>query len=346
MSRQAIPTDPRRILLIKPSALGDIVHALPILNLIHLRWPTAQITWLVTPAFAGLLRGHPMISELMIFDRKHYAQSWWNPKAMLDWRQFKRSLRQSNFDLVIDLQGLFRSGFLSFQTGAACRVGFEDAREGGWVFYTHRVRVDTWDQHAIGRYLKITRALGCPDGPIEFPFVIDDADRVSVRQLLANIGNYAVLLPGTIWNTKRWPVERFAALVQPLRQQFGMESVVAGGPADGALGRQIPGVDLTGKTNLRQLVALLEGAALVIANDSGPMHIAAALGRPLVTVFGPTNPLRNGPYGREDCVVRTDIPCSPCYSRTCRHHSCMRWMMIETVLQAARRQLGAVPLPR
>jgi ADP-heptose:LPS heptosyltransferase len=116
--------------------------------------------------------------------------------------------------------------------------------------------------------------------------------------------------------------------------------VVAGGPDAVPLAAQIPGAaNLTGQTTLRQLVALLRRAALVIANDSGPMHIAAALNRPLVTIFGPTNPLRTGPYGRDDSVVRLDIPCSPCYSRKCSHISCMKWLNIEPVLETAGKQM-------
>jgi ADP-heptose:LPS heptosyltransferase len=152
---------------------------------------------------------------------------------------------------------------------------------------------------------------------------------------------YAVLLPGTNWLTKRWPVERFKSMVAPLRDRFGLKSVVAGSPGEVDLAERVAGgINVAGKTTLRQLVALLQGAELVIANDSGPMHIAAALGKPMVTLFGPTNPVRTGPYAREDTVLRLDIPCSPCYSRTCSHQSCLQWMGIEPVLEAAEKQLA------
>jgi ADP-heptose:LPS heptosyltransferase len=152
-----------------------------------------------------------------------------------------------------------------------------------------------------------------------------------------------VLLPGTNWDTKRWDVAKFAALVEPLRERFGFTSVVAGGPDVVELAKRIPGaIDLAGKTSLKQLVALLEGAAVVIANDSGPMHIAAALGRPLVTVFGPTNPVRTGPWNRMDTVARLAIACSPCYSRRCAHTSCMTWLTPEHVLERVARQLESV----
>jgi ADP-heptose:LPS heptosyltransferase len=175
---------------------------------------------------------------------------------------------------------------------------------------------------------------------VEFHFAVDDADRAAVAGMVPP-GPYAVLMPGANWATKQWPVERFAALVEPIRRRFGFASVVAGGPDVSHLAAKIAGApDLTGKTNLRQLVALLERASLVIANDSGPMHIAAALDRPLVTPYGPTNPVRTGPYGRGESVVRLDIPCSPCYSRHCSHQSCLQWLTIDPVLELAGRQIA------
>ena len=333
------PSPPRRILIIKPSAIGDVVHALPVLNLLRRKWPEAHISWLVTPACAGLLERHPQLDEVIRFDRKEFGRGWRSPRVALDLLRFMWSLRARRFDLVVDLQGLFRSGWMALETFAPVRVGPANAREGAWLFYTHRVRTGSDEQHAIERYLTIAQALGCERGPVEFHFAVDDDDRAAVAAMVPT-GPYAVLMPGANWATKQWPVERFAALVEPVRRRFGLESVVAGGPDVSGLARQIPGaIDLAGKTNLRQLVALLERAALVVANDSGPMHIAAALGRPLVTPYGPTNPVRTGPFGRLDSVVRLDIPCSPCYSRRCCHQSCLQWLTIDPVLELAERQM-------
>jgi lipopolysaccharide heptosyltransferase II len=265
---------------------------------------------------------------------------WRNPKSAAGLLSFMSSLRRRGFDLVIDLQGLFRSGWLAWQTRAPVRVGLASAREGASFFYTHCVEVGTPNQHAIDRYLKVTAALGCDPQPIEFPFHATEEDRKHVDGLLENDEPFAVLLPGTNWQTKRWPVENFAALVPPLAERFGLRSVVAGSGGDSELAKSIGGIDVTGKTNLRQLVALLERAQIVIANDSGPMHIAAALGRPLVTLFGPTNPIRTGPYRRNETVLRLDMPCSPCYSRTCCHQSCLQWLKVEAVLEEVENQIG------
>lgn len=337
-----LPGEPQRILIVKPSALGDVVHALPILNLLRLRWPKAHIAWLVMPAFAGLLEGHPQLDRVIPFERRQLAKAWKDPGRLGELFRLTRDLREARFDLVIDLQGLLRSGWLTSRTRAPVRVGFANAREGAPLFYTHRVPVRSKEVHAIERYLSVAEALGCGRQPVRFIFPTDDTDRAAVAEMLGGIDRYAVLLPGTNWATKRWPVEHFAETARKVRERMGLGIVVAGGADVTGLAARIPfDANLAAGTSIRQLVALLERAELVIANDSGPMHIAAALGRPLVTLFGPTNPIRTGPYNRPDTVARVDIPCSPCYSRRCSHTSCMRWLTPESVLSIAGVQLRA-----
>lgn len=336
-----LPTPPARVLIIKPSAIGDVVHALPVLDLLRRRWPAARYSWLVTPACAGILDGHPMLHEVIRFERKRYGRAWRSPRALAALFRFAQGLHGRGFDLTIDLQGLFRSGWLAAATRAPVRVGLADARELAPAFYTHAVPVGDRERHAVERYLCVAEALGCGRGPVRFPFATDDADRAHVAAMVPP--RYAVLLPGTNWQTKRWPVEKFAALVAPLGERFGLAVVAAGAPHEASLCGQVGGVvNLAGRTTLRQLVALIERAKLVVANDSGPMHIAAALGRPLVTPFGPTNPLRTGPYRRMESVIRADLPCSPCYSRKCSHQSCLRWVGTEAVLEMALQQMGDV----
>jgi heptosyltransferase-1 len=331
---------PRRLLIIKPSAIGDIVHALPVLPRLRRLWPRAEITWLVTPACAPLVRDHPMIDHVILFDRKRLAGGWYNPAAFYELCKFVIDLRERNFDLVIDLQGLFRSAWVALASGATCRVGFSNAREGAPLFYTHQVDCSWEMDHAVERYLKIATALGCPDGPVQTTLVVGDEDRRYIQSLLPPGLRYAVLMPGTLWETKRLPAERFAELVRPLKEKFGLATVLAGSPADSQFASLIPAdFNLCGKTNLRQIVALLERADLVVANDTGPMHMAAALGRPLVTPYGPTSPIRTGPFGRMDSVIQLDLRCSPCYSRTCSHQSCMQWIDTESLLSLAQIQV-------
>jgi len=344
---------PRRILIIKPSSLGDVTHTLPFLKLLRRRWPKAHISWLVSPACAGLLEGRSDLDDLILFDRKRLGKAWWNPAAAIDLFRFRREMRRRQFDLVIDLQGLLRSGWMAWETGAPVRIGFSNARELSWLFYTVCVPIDTMEQHAIDRYLRMAAALGCETEPVRFDLAASAADHAYIDRLV-DARRFAVLLPAATWPTKRWPIENYAQLVRPLRQQFGLETVVAGGPDAIDLAASVHGaINVAGKTTLGQLVALLEKAELVIANDSGPMHMAAALGRPLVAIFGPTNAIRTGPYRRPESVVRTGTDCSPCYRKRCRSCKCVRDISVEAVLAAAQRQLDeparghlSAPIPR
>src|SRR5205085_118388 len=167
------------------------------------------------------------------FERQLFGTGWRSPAAVVQLFRFARGLRDQKFDLVLDLQGLFRSGWIVAQTKAPVRAGLSNAREMGWLSYTHKVPT-SWDLHAVERYLDLADALGCGQEPVEFHFAVDDDDRQAIAAMLRDLaagngtdGGYAVLLPGTIWETKRWPVERFAALVGPLRDRFGLRSVVA-----------------------------------------------------------------------------------------------------------------------
>jgi lipopolysaccharide heptosyltransferase I len=334
---------PRRVLIIKPSAIGDVVHALPVLPRLRKLWPKAKLSWLITPACAALVQRHPMVDEVILFQRKRWGRGWYSPWALGDLSGFIGKLRQREFDVVIDLQGLLRSAWIAMASGAPRRIGFSNAREFAPLFDTELVDCSWDNEHAVQRYLKIASALGCGDGPAEFCFAVDDDDRSYISKLIPPSTPYAVLMPGTNWDTKRWPAARFAALVKPLKERFGLEAVLAGSSADAGLARQIPAkFNLIAKTSLRQIVALLERAQLVIGNDTGPMHMAAALGIPLVCPYGPTDPRRTGPFERPESVVRINLPCSPCYSRTCSHRSCMEWLGIAPVLETAAQQTSSI----
>jgi lipopolysaccharide heptosyltransferase I len=319
-----------------------VVHTLPILNLLARRWPEAKISWLVTPTCAPLLEGHPQLEEVIQFNRNRFGHAWRSHTSSAAFVRLIASLSRKKFDWVLDFQGLFRSGFISWATEAEVRVGFDDAREGAPVFYTHAVSSGGWwHQHAIGRYLSMAEAVGCDRGPVEFHFVVRAADRAAAEEWVPLSTRYAVLIPGSIWPTKQWPPEKFAELAARLRRSMGLETVLLGGAADAEVAGKIETrFNLVGRTTLPQSIALLERAALVVANDSGPMHIAAALGRPLVALFGPTNPILTGPYGRPGSVLRLDLPCGPCYGRSCAHHSCMQWLDVEAVLRRAESQMN------
>ncbi len=339
----------KRILLIKPSSLGDIIHALPVLRGLRNRYPDARIDWLVNTGFADLLRGHPDITNVVPFDRKSYAGIGLSPRATKDFYQFIRQLRASRYDCAVDLQGLFRSGFLAWSTGASVRLGFAQAREGAWLFYNRRVRVSA-DNHAVDRNMQLLHALTGLDEEVEFPLSLDASDTNSATAILSESKvdinqDFVAVVPGARWETKIWPSKYFAQAIDVLATTWDVPIILIGGPEDKTrcqaiadMCQQKP-VNLAGRTSVRQFATLLEKSSLVICHDSAAMHLAVAYHRPLVAMLGPTNPARTGPYRRPQSVVRLDLPCSPCYLRDlakCKHHHrCMEELTVDSVVSAA-----------
>jgi len=308
---------PKDILIIKPSALGDIVLALPALTALRKSFPKAKISWLVRPEFADLLREHPDLNTIISFDRRLLGKSWYNPKAFAELIKLLRRLHRERFDLVLDFQGLFRTGFLAWITGCKQRFGMAQTRECSSHFYTHKIPQDYSCIHLVDYYLKMAAAAGAQKGRPEFKLPEDAAAAETVKKLLLersiNPGNYVVFVPGAARPEKRWPIERFAQLADKIANKFGSSIIAVGSQAEqqyvdsrqAAVKTQI--VNLAGQTSVRELIALLKGASLVVSNDTGPGHIAAALGTPVVMIFGPTNPARVCPYNRPDCVVAVGL---------------------------------------
>jgi heptosyltransferase-1 len=338
--------DYRRILIIKPSSLGDVIHALPTLAALRDRFPSAHIDWLVKRQWAGVL------------ERVEGLDRIWPIEAGLQgWLRMVRPLRAAAFDLVIDLQGLFRSGAIAWLTGCHTRVGFANAREGSRFCYTQRVTVPLSDMHAVDRYLLIASAVDAsPKGAPEFRTRLTTTDHDRIAQLLKSSGvspgvPWIAMHVSARWDTKRWPPERFAAVADALQAQRLGPVALIGSPDDraatqGVIRRmQTMGIDLTGQTSAESLPALLASARLLVTNDSGPMHIAAAMGTPVVALFGPTSPLRTGPYGAKHRVLRSGVPCSPCFSRACRNPvqlECLTTIDPKDVVDAVREQLKEV----
>jgi len=338
----------KRILIIKPSSFGDVIHALPVLNGLRNRYPTAHISWMVSHSCAGLLEGHHALDEVIRFDRKRYGRIGRNFGITVEFIRFIKSLRARKFNLVVDLQGLFRSGFLSYACGADVRMGFATSREFEWVFYTHRVAPPRGDMHAVDRNYLFGRRLGFADVPISFDLPVGDDARVRAIRILQESGiksgeEYALIGPGTRWETKIWPAEYFGEVAGGIKSRHGLHVVLVGMQNESAIAEavaELAGVDvinLAGKTKLPELIALVEGARVVVMHDSGPMHLAMALGKPMVALYGPTNPQRTGPYGGDGSVVRLDLPCSPCYIRKLQdcpyNHRCMRELKPKMVLE-------------
>jgi len=320
-----MPDSLKNILIMKPSALGDIVLALPALTALRQSFPDAKISWLVRPEFAPLLENHPHLDEIIPFDRKSLGRAWCNPKALGALVRLISRLRSSKFDAVFDFQGLFRTAFLSWLSGCKKRFGKANSRELAHLFYTDQIVQDAKSIHLVDFYLKMVKAAGSSSpgksiiepapakAGVRFELPSDPADVDSVKKLLKNTGidsrKYVVFVPGSAHKTKCWPPERFADLADKITSQFNLPIIAVGAGSDKSLIEKIANlaesdvINFAGRTSLKELVELLRAARLVVSNDTGPGHIAAALGTPLVMMYSWSNPARIAPYDRPQCMV-------------------------------------------
>jgi lipopolysaccharide heptosyltransferase I len=339
---------PQRIALIKPSALGDIVHALPVLSALRRRFPQSHITWIVNRAYEPLLKNHPDLDATLAFDRGALKKGVVST-AMTAVR-FAQSLRGANFDLAIDLQGLFRSGLMTFATGAARRVGLSTAREGASHFYTDIMATPGLKEaHAVDRCWRVAEEFGVGDEPKQFRIPIDaEANTWTRSQLAKRERPYLVFAPGARWLTKRWPPEHFAELARIAHVRNGGTAIFVGTADETPLAEQVieladvPSLNLCGQTSLPKLVAVLAAADAVLANDSGPLHIAAALGRPVVAPYTCTEIRLHGPYGCRGAVA-TNVSCHGSYIRNCDHLSCMNELTPDRLIGPLHEALAAWP---
>jgi ADP-heptose:LPS heptosyltransferase len=259
--------------------------------------------------FAPLLEDHPHLDEIIPFDRRSLGKAWFHPGAFGTLLSLIRRLRRGRYDVVFDFQGLFRTASLVWLSGCKKRFGMAHAREFADVFYTHKVSQDLDSIHRVDFYLKIIQTAGACDLGVEFvlarkPDAVESVSRLLTRHGIAD-GNYAVLVPGSAHRDKCWPTDRFAALAEKISSQSGLSIVATGiAPEVSVVERlkglaNVPITNLAGQTSLSELIALLRAAKLVVSNDTGPGHIAAALNVPLVLIFGRSNPVRVAPYGRK-----------------------------------------------
>lgn len=332
----------RKMLVVKPSALGDIIHALPFLNAVSRSHPEIAIHWVAARGLHEILVDHPMIRKLWIIDKNAWKRAAAMPRTVREIMNLASGLRRERFDIVVDLQGLLRSGLICAVSGAGMRLGFSDAREGSPLFYTHGVNGGR-DVHAVTRCLRMAEALGCDTREVRFPLPALPA-RNQFPQWCG--GDYLVIAPGAGGAAKQWPV-RFLG---ELAARLPLKSLVVGGASDAVLAAEVErlsnghAVSIAGVTGLRELAAVIGGARALVSSDTGPMHIAAALNVPVVAVFGPTNPARTGPYGSIHTAVVADVPCSPCYKRKrCREWRCMESIGVRQVLDAVLSRLAEPP---
>ena len=336
-----------KILLLKPSSLGDVIQALPVLRLLKRRFPAAEIFWWIDSALAPLLEGDPDLAGTVRFERRR----WGKPRHWPEMLRSVRWLRAQNFDLVIDLQCLLRSGAFAWLASGKFLVGLDETREGARGFYDLAVPRKTFHTHAVDWYLAVMPPLGVPvqQNFQWLPARLAIAADVEKKWPLV-FSKLILLQPGARWLNKRWPVNHFAEFVRRLAERFpGAHFAVLGGKEDAPLGEIIlqaaPGkvLNLCGATSLPEMVEWVRRCDLLVTNDTGPMHVAAALGRPLLALFGPTAPERTGPYGQLENVLRIALPCSPCLKPFChfeKPEECLRAISPALVLQRAEKLLS------
>ena len=337
------------ILIIKLSAIGDVVHSLPLLEVLRGGFPCARIDWLIEEAASGIVEGHPDLNELIVFPRRSWLNRCIRKREYINVGKelitFFGELRKREYDVVIDLQGLLKSGVLTLLARGIRKIGLNGAREGSSLFVKEQVTFPGPEIHALDRYLFVAKHLGVADPVWSGKIPIYDTDKRYVDDLLVGLeGNRALVAvnPMAKWESKLWDLERFACLADVINENLGAAVIFTGSESDQiAIERIITGMrtkalNLAGKTNLKQLAYLYGKCTVVVSTDTGPMHMAAAMGSPVVAIFGPTSPLRTGPYGTKHRVVRAGLGCSPCFKKSCDDMSCMKKITADQVFDTAK----------
>jgi lipopolysaccharide heptosyltransferase I len=337
------------ILIVKLSAIGDVIHTLPALNAIRKHYPDARISWLVEEDTSDLVKGHPALDRVLVSKRKRWLKGLFGPSGWHNLREiyrFIKKLRDTRYDLIIDFQGLLKSGVLIALSRGKRKVGFGkgmDHQEFSYLFLNERIPAVSMDHHALLRGTMLLEAIGIPTGSIEYNLPVQAQDRELVDSLLLQHGirNSKLLVainPVAKWDTKLWAKAKFAELADRLVELHDASVVFTGSQQDHKTIQDIisrmetEAVNLAGETSLITLAALYEKTDLIVSTDTGPMHIAAALGTPVVALFGPTAPWRTGPFGSAQQVIRVELACNPCFKRQCETVECMEQISVGQVL--------------
>jgi heptosyltransferase-1 len=346
MEKRLINIDPpRSILLVKLSAIGDVVHTLPLLEVLRKNFPEARIDWLVEEEASPIIEAHKDIDHVIVSHRKS-----WQKRLLLhgdrlgvfpEVKRFFDDLRSQEYDLVIDLHGLFKSGLLTGLARGRRKIGFTGGKEGSVLFLTDRPYPFDCDRHALDRYLQAAEYLGCTINSWKGSIPVQAQDKSRIDPLLADRfspdDTLIAVNPMARWATKLWDMQSFSRLAQRLMEELSCRVLFTGGSSDRPVIQRIvkslnpPPPNLAGVTTLRELAYLYTRCRLVITTDTGPMHIAAAMGVPVVALFGPTAPWRTGPHGKGHHVIRKQLECSPCFKKKCTHMTCMHGITVEEV---------------
>ena len=351
-------TPPKKILIVKLSAIGDVVQTLPMMEALRSHYPQAHIDWLVEEEACDLLIGHPALKRVLVSRRKTWQKrlfrrgAFWS--TLREIGNFIHELRSVEYDWIIDNHGIFKSGLLVLLSRGRRKIGFQAspgiADEGNYLFTKERYRPLNIEKHALDRYLDLIAQVGVGVGKpaLNFPVppdVLREAEKLLQKNGFAR-HPLIIIHPMAKWPTKQWPLANFGKVAHALAQK-GASVVFTGGPDDEKPVREVwqgiptpPQVlNLVGQTNLLELAGLFSLADLVLTPDTGPMHLAAAVQAPLIALFGPTAPWRTGPYGNGHVILRKPLTCSPCFKKKCPTMECMDSLSAEEVLEAVEEKL-------
>jgi len=329
------------LLIVKLSAIGDVIHTLPSLAALRKIYPDAHITWVVEEAAADLVQNHPHLDTVLILRRKSWIKDFRNGEISRPLQEiffFIKKLRQRSYDLVIDFHGLLKSSLIVLLSAGRRKLGYDSLQELSGLFLNDRIPEDM-KKHAVDRYLDFPRYLGAKNIQAEFVLPIN-RDAEGKAQFLLNKYNlenkkFIAINPVAYWETKCWDDEKFARLADLIAFNLNMKVVFTGSEKESIekiiSKMSAKAVNLGGETSLLELAYLYKKAQLVITTDSGPMHLAVAVGIQVIALFGPTDPARTGPYGAGHTVIRAELPCSPCFLKKCPAKKCMHDILPDQV---------------
>ncbi|MBT3312764.1 MAG: lipopolysaccharide heptosyltransferase I [Desulfobacterales bacterium] len=350
MSASIVNVEIKNILIVKLSAIGDVIHTLPALTALRKKYPEARITWLVEETASSMIEGHNSLDRVLVSKRKRWLRNLKSPswrKSFSEAYNFFKELRDTRYDLILDFQALLKSGVLIAIAKGNRKIGFDkgmEHMEHSYLFLNERIAPVDMEIHALKRGLMLLDSIGIYTDEIEYNISVAEHELLEIDNLLKQYGIkqkglLVAINPVAKWDTKLWSKEKFAQLADRLVEQYEAEIVFTGGPEDFDIVQEIiscmkcDAVNLAGKTTLKTLAALYKKADLLISTDTGPMHLGAAVGAPVVAIFGPTAPWRTGPYGKGHKVIRTELECSPCFKRKCETNECMEMISVQDVFE-------------
>lgn len=337
-------SETNRILIVRLSAIGDVIRTLPAVHLIRKELPEAYLGWAVESAPYSLIKDHPEIDKFFVFPKKQIQQAikkgnFKEAKRLLN--DFSAELKAERFEIAIDMQNLFKSGIVTLLSGAKTRIGYGLGREGSKFFLTKPI-TPPYKSHQMMQFvewqLELVRRLGVTDGEVRFVLPDYSPEEVAVNQFLNEhgiTGDYFCLAPGTSWSNKSWTPAGMAALADWL-SEYG-RVIIIGSELDRKIADQVlelaqsNPVNAIAAFNLRELAVLLRKAKLYAGGDTGPMHLAVAVGTKVFAWFGPTSPTVHGPYQDQAVTFNLNLPCQPCNKRKCDSKRCLRELGLETV---------------